>query len=87
MKKEIKEKIIEILSDCSWKKIAEFNYRNSKGEKSYKRVEVYNVDPQNNSFFGYDLKDQKIKHFKFDQIENYIEVGEEFKPRYEKEKI
>jgi len=84
MTDEARNQIIKILMDCSWKKTATFNYQNSKGVKSAKLVEVYDLDLEKGKFYGYELPNGPIKQFSFDSLKNFIEPGEEFAPRFEK---
>ncbi len=84
MTKEESDKILDILKQCAWKFSARFNYKNAKGIKSQKKVEVYNIDEQKLSFFAYDLKDECPKTFKIEQMRDFIDICEEFKPRYER---
>lgn len=83
MDKETLEQIIGILKSCSWQKIAIFNYKNSKGIKSNKRVEVYDLTKEG-KFWGYDLEVNQLKQFLFVNVCDFIEIGEDFNPRYEK---
>lgn len=78
------EHIINILDQCSWKFSAKFNYKNKEGKKSQKHVEVYDLDKVKKSFFGWDLEKNCIRSYGIESMCDFIEIGEEFIPRFKR---
>lgn len=69
----------QIVQMVSWVNVVEFDYTNSKGEQSHKKVEVYDADDR--GFFGFDLEENKTKKFLFENMTN-LAVGGGFEPRF-----
>jgi predicted DNA-binding transcriptional regulator YafY len=69
-----------LVIEASWKNTILFNYTNKAGETKYRKVEVYDVKNKD-SFFGYDLIDNKTKNFLFENMSD-VEVGDSFEPRF-----